>query len=79
MERGKRWELEQIEINKKVKTMLTPLPVDPLELYCTPVVFSRFFCAKLSFCARKFPAKSETWEPGEIIAERTSYANEINL
>ena len=36
-------------------------------------MFSRFVCALLSFCARKFPAKSETREPGKVIVERTSY------
>ena len=41
--------------------------------YCTPVMFSRFICALLSFCARNVPAKYETQEPGEIIVELTSY------
>ena len=36
-------------------------------------MFARFIFALLSFHARKFPAKSETQEPGEIIVERTSY------
>ena len=47
MERGKRWELAQRESNKKDETKLTPLPVDPRELYCnvTPVMFARFVCA----------------------------------
>ena len=35
-------------------------------------MFARFVCA-LSFRARKFPAKSETREPGKIIVECTSY------
>ena len=29
-----------------------------LQKYCTPVMFTRFFCALLGFHARKFPAKS---------------------
>ena len=73
MERGKRWESAQREINKKDKTKLTPLPVDPRELYCTPVVFAYFVCSLLSFCALEFPNKSETREPRKIIVECTSY------
>ena len=30
-----------------------------LQKYCTPVMFTRFFCALLGFHARKFPAKSK--------------------
>ena len=41
--------------------------------YCTLVMFARFVCALLIFCARKFHAKSETREPGEIIVECTVY------
>ena len=41
--------------------------------YCMSVIFARFVCALLSFFARKFPTKSETREPGEIIVECTSY------
>ena len=59
LEREKMWELEKIEINKMVKTKLTPLPVDPLELYCTPIMFARFVCALLSFSAHDLPAKYE--------------------
>ena len=75
MERGKRWELAQREIHKNDKTKLTPIPVDPRELYCnvTPVMFAQFFCDLLSFRVRDFPAKSETREPEEIIVECTSY------
>ena len=36
-------------------------------------MFARFVCALLSFCARRFPAKYETQEPGEIIVEFTLY------
>ena len=43
--------------------------------YCTPVMFARFVCALLSFCACEFPAKFDTQEPGEIIVECTSYTN----
>ena len=35
--------------------------------YCTPVMFARFVCALLSFCAREFPVKSETREPGKLL------------
>ena len=35
--------------------------------YCMPVMFARFVCDLLSFCARKFPEKSETQEPEKII------------
>ena len=66
MERGEVLELTQIEINKNDNTKFTPLPVDTCELYCTTVMFDRFVCALLSFCARKFPAKSETREPGKL-------------
>ena len=45
--------------------------------YCTPVLFTRFFCAFFSFHAIKFPAKYETWEPGKIIMERISYDTAI--
>ena len=72
---GERWELEKIEINKNNNTKLTPLPVDTCELYCTPVMFARFVCDLLSFRARKFPEKSETQEPREIIMECTLYIN----
>ena len=67
-ERGKIWELAQRGINKKDKKNLTPLPVDPYKIYCnvTPVMFDCFVCA-LSFCAFKFPVKSETREPGKNI------------
>ena len=73
MERSKRWELAQGESNKKDKTKLTPLLVDSHELYCnvTPIMFSRFVCALLSFRAREFPARSETRKPGENIVECT--------
>ena len=63
------WELAQIESNKKYNTKLTPLPVDPCKLYCMPVIIARLVCSLLSFCAREFPTKSETTEPGEIIVE----------
>ena len=43
--------------------------------YCTPVMFTHFVCALLSFCAREFPAKPETLEPRKFIVERTSYAS----
>ena len=36
-------------------------------------MFARFVFALLSFCPCKFPAKSETQEPGEIIVEWTFY------
>ena len=52
---------------------LTPLPVDPHELYCTLVMFACLVCALLNFCAREFPAKSKTQEPGKIIMECTLY------
>ena len=32
-----------------------------------------FVCDLLGFCARNFPEKSETREPGETILEQTSY------
>ena len=41
--------------------------------YCAPVMFARFVYDLLSFLACKFPAKSETQEPGKIIVECTSY------
>ena len=47
--------------------------------YCTPVILDRFVCALLSFCAREFPAKSETREPGKIIVECTSYGDSVEL
>ena len=34
--------------------------------YFTPVMFAHFVCALLSFCARKFPEKPETREPGKL-------------
>ena len=52
---------------------MTPLPVDPPELFCTPIMFARFVCALLSFRARKFSAKYETREHGKIIVECASY------
>ena len=36
-------------------------------------MFDRIVCALLSFCVRKFLAKSETQEPREITMECTSY------
>ena len=62
----------------KDKTKLKPILLicakyQSLQKYCTLVMFARFVCALLSFCARKFPAKSETREPREIIVEFTSY------
>ena len=59
---GGTWDLVQIQSNKNDKTKLTPLPVDPQELYCnlTPVMLAHFFCVLLNFCARVFPAKYET-------------------
>ena len=39
-------------------------------------MFARIVCALLSFCARKFPVKSETQEPRKIIAERTYYVKD---
>ena len=36
-------------------------------------MFARFVCALLSFCARDFPAKSETQETRKIVVECTSY------
>ena len=36
MEMVKRWQLSQRVSNKRVNTKLTPLPVDPCKLYCTP-------------------------------------------
>ena len=36
-------------------------------------MFAQFVYALLSFCAREFPAKYETGEPGKIIVEWTSY------
>ena len=59
MERGKRWELAQREINKKDNTKLTPHTVDPREIYYNvmPVMFARFVCALLIFFARNFPTK----------------------
>ena len=48
MYRGKRRELARRESNKNDQTKLIPLPVDPHELYCTPVMFARFVCALLS-------------------------------
>ena len=68
MDKGKRWELAQRESNKKDKTKLTPLPVDPWKLYCKvrPIMLARFVFALLSFRTHKFPAKSETWESGKL-------------
>ena len=37
---------------------LTP-PERYARKYCTPVVFARFVCALLDFCAHNFPAKPE--------------------
>ena len=45
--------------------------------YCMPVMSACFVCALLSFCAREFPEKYETQEPGKIIVECTSYAIQI--
>ena len=42
-------------------------------------MISRFVCALLIFCAREFPEKSETREPGEVIVECTSYFLELKL
>ena len=70
MERVKRWELAQIESNKKKdKIKLTPILVDPREFYCniTPIMFARFVCDFLSFCAYEFLEKYETREPMETI------------
>ena len=74
-----RWELAQRKINKKDKTTLTPLHVNPCELYCTPVMFAWFVCALFIFRARKFPAKSETGEPGKIIVKCTSYHTNVHF
>ena len=38
-------------------------------------MFARFVCDLLGFCARKFPAKSKSQEPGKIIVERTLYTS----
>ena len=73
IDRGKRWELLQIENNKNDNTNLTPLPVDPSKLYCKQVMFTHFLYVLFSFPARKFPAKYETQEPREIILECTTY------
>ena len=54
------------KFNKKDKTKLTPLPVDPCELYCTPVVFARFVCALLSFHAQKFPKNTKPKNLGKL-------------
>ena len=42
-------------------------------------MFACFVCTLLSFCAREFPAKSETQEPGKTIMECTSYTKLIRL
>ena len=38
--------------------------------YCAPLMFARFVWTLLSFCAREFPAKSETREPGTVTTIR---------
>ena len=38
-------------------------------------MFTRFVCALLSFCARKFPEKYQTQELEKFILERTLYAS----
>ena len=58
---------------------MTPLPVGPRKLCCAPVIFARLVGALFTFCAREFPAKSETREPGENIMECTSYTKLIRL
>ena len=62
-------ELAQRESNKKYKTKLTPITVDPFKLYYTYIVFARIVCVLLSFFACKFPAKYETRFIGEIIVD----------
>ena len=77
-ERDKRWELVQIECNKKYDIKLTPLPVYPHKLYFTTVMLAWFAYALLSFRAHEFPEKSETREPVEIIMECTLYLKYLN-
>ena len=69
MEGGQRWESAQREINKNDKKKLTPLPIDPRELYCnvTPVVFAHFVYASFSFSVCKFPVKYKPKNRGEIL------------
>ena len=65
-ERGRRYQLAQRESNKRYKTKLTPLPVDPRKLYFTPLMFAHFVCALSGFHEREFPKESKTREPGKI-------------
>ena len=69
MERGKRWELEQIESNKKYNMKLESLPVDPHKLYCMPVMFNCFVYALMMFCAHEFPGNPETLEPEKYLLQ----------
>ena len=60
------------------KTKLTPPRLIRVQhqipgKYCTPVMFTRFVCALLSFCVRKFPSKSEIQETRKLIVKCTSY------
>ena len=43
--------------------------------YCTPIMFTRFVCALLSLCARKFPAKSETQDIMKFIVGCNLYVS----
>ena len=71
MERYKRWDLAQTDINKKYNTKLTPLHVGPRELYCTPVMFAHFVFSLLSFCARAFPENPKPENPGKLFRDET--------
>ena len=64
MDRGTRLELSKIEI---YNTKVTTLPVDPRKLYCTPVIFARFFCDFLSFRVCKFPENPKPDNPVKLL------------
>ena len=60
MKRVKRWELAKIEIHEKGDTKFTPLPVDPLTLYCMIDMFAHIVVALFNFCGHNFLVKYET-------------------
>ena len=63
------WDLAHIESDKEDKTNFTSPPVDTLKLYCATVMFTKFVCALLNFCAHEFPSKYETQQPRKTITE----------
>ena len=57
MERVKRWELAQIEINKKDNTKLTPLPLDTKR-----IILYACYVRSLCMCLVEFPCLQFSWE-----------------